>query len=305
MNKYFIITVDTEGDNLWSYTPGNPIHTANANYIGRFQSLCDKYSFKPVYLTNYEMAQSDTFVSEAIKWLNNKQCEIGLHLHAWNNPPIVDDNVPNTGCQYLIEYSDDVMNDKFQILYNLIQEKFKIQPISHRAGRWAMNESYFKLLEKYGVLIDCSVTPGIDWSNNIGGSLGGSDYSNATKSVHSLERVVEIPPTIRKIRNLRVGTLKHQIKNIIYPDTVWLRPAMCCLKSMKRLVDIVDKEQDCDYLEFMIHSSELMPGGSPYFKTEDSVEKEYDTISGIFDYVKKKGYIGVTLKEYAKLHNYL
>ena len=92
--KYFIITVDTEGDNLWSFTPGKAINTENAKYINRFQRLCDSFSFKPVYLTNYEMACSDIFVKESTEWLTTNRCEIGLHLHAWNNPPIVDDGVP-------------------------------------------------------------------------------------------------------------------------------------------------------------------------------------------------------------------
>lgn len=86
--RYFIITVDTEGDNLWRHVEGNPIGTRNAEYLPRFQSLCEKYGFKPVYLTNYEMAMSDVFVKEAKDWLSKGACEIGVHLHAWNNPPI-------------------------------------------------------------------------------------------------------------------------------------------------------------------------------------------------------------------------
>lgn len=45
----------------------------------------------------------------------------------------------------------------------LIREKFGFVPVSHRAGRWAMNREYFRLLHKYGYKIDCSYTPGINW----------------------------------------------------------------------------------------------------------------------------------------------
>lgn len=31
--KYFIITVDTEGNNLWTYKKGDKITTNNAKYI--------------------------------------------------------------------------------------------------------------------------------------------------------------------------------------------------------------------------------------------------------------------------------
>ena len=50
----FIITLDTEGDNLWESGP--VITTQNTRFLPRFQALCEKYSFKPVWLTNYEMA---------------------------------------------------------------------------------------------------------------------------------------------------------------------------------------------------------------------------------------------------------
>ena len=51
MKKRFIITVDTEGDDLWNYHQGDIIRTENTLYIPRFQELCEKYRLKPVYLT--------------------------------------------------------------------------------------------------------------------------------------------------------------------------------------------------------------------------------------------------------------
>ncbi len=61
-DKYFIITVDTEGDNLWNYIPGTEVETKNAEFIPTFQVICDKYNFKPVYLANFEMLNSPVFV---------------------------------------------------------------------------------------------------------------------------------------------------------------------------------------------------------------------------------------------------
>src|SRR5207237_8194683 len=50
----FIITIDTEGDDLGS-SP-REITTRNAKYLPRFQALCTRFKFRPVYLTDYEMA---------------------------------------------------------------------------------------------------------------------------------------------------------------------------------------------------------------------------------------------------------
>lgn len=299
--KHFIITVDTEGDNLWEYKKGTPIGTENAKYLPRFQSLCEKYGFKPVYLTNYEMASSDTFVTEAKKWLDKGNCEIGVHLHAWNNPPLIELPAKYDGNPYLIEYSDDVMRQKFDFIYNMITARFGIKPVSHRAGRWAMDDRYFRILEEYGILVDCSHTPSVDWSKSMGSTQGGSDYTNVPNQVHNIGKVLEVPPTLRFMHHALSGSFKHRIKTLVKGEPVWLRPALESYSAMKKVVDIVNKEPQTDYLEFMIHSAEMMPGGSPYFRTEDSIEKMYLEMESFFKYVSELGYKGCTLKEYYEI----
>ena len=50
-------------------------------------------------------------------------------------------------------------------------------------------------------------------------------------------------------------------------------------------------------VEFMLHSSELMPGGSPYFTDKDSIEKLYNDIEILFQSASKR-FKGVTCKEF-------
>ena len=299
--KYFIITVDTEGDNLWAYKKGNIIKTENTKFIPRFQDLCETYSYKPVYLTNYEMLCDDEYVD----YVRNKEvrdlCEVGLHLHAWNNPPFYKLNAEYEGNPYLIEYPENVMREKFDVLYKLFCEKIGHKPISHRSGRWAMDERYFKILKDYNVFIDCSVTPGIDWSNNMGETCGGSNYKNAIKGMHYMNDIFELPPTIRKSHKPITGSVKHKLKTLLCGELLELRPATCSVGQMKALIDIIEKEKDTDYLEFMLHSSELMPGCSPYFPTKESIDMEFDVMDKVFSYVKSLGYKGVTLEEYYKI----
>lgn len=51
--KRFIVTVDTEGDNLWEWKPGDNITTYNSRFVDRFQCLCEEFGFIPVYLCSY------------------------------------------------------------------------------------------------------------------------------------------------------------------------------------------------------------------------------------------------------------
>lgn len=293
--KYFIITVDTEGDNGWGYHDGDLVRTENALWIPRFQELCEKYDLKPVYLTNYEMICDNRFVEYIKPKAEKELCEIGIHIHAWNNPPLYNLQREFTGNAYLIEYPIEIMHEKFAITYNIIKKRIGLAPITHRAGRWVMNEEYFHLLEKFGIRVDCSMTPGISWGTTQGATIsGGSDYSNIPNKAFKKGNILEVPVTIRKL-HYGEGSLKSKLKYLIKGRSVWLRPALSSLNDMKRIIDNSNKS---DFVEFMIHSSELMPGGSPYFKNESDIARLFFEMESLFIYAKQKGYIGKSLKQY-------
>ena len=73
----FIITIDTEGDNLWLRP--KEITTRNVHFLPRFQSLCESYGFKPTYLIAYEMAISPTFQEFGKDIIKRKTGEIEMH----------------------------------------------------------------------------------------------------------------------------------------------------------------------------------------------------------------------------------
>lgn len=309
--KSFIITIDTEGDNLWSYKKGTKVTTNNVKYISRFQELCNKFGYKPVWLTNYEMIQSDEYVHVIKPYLNEALCEIGIHIHAWNNPPAYQLNAKYSGNPYLIEYPLDVMYSKFKTTYDLIEQKLGVKVKSHRSGRWAMDDRYFKLLEDFDILCDCSYTPTVSWIDAEGETISsGSDYRHVIQDAHMVGNILEVPATVRKYNHyLSNGSLKHQIKTLLLGGRIWLRPALNSLADMKKLVKDVSCEPENDYLEFMLHSSELMPGGSPYFTSDKHIEKLYLDMEELFSHVASLGYVGCTLHDYAKSriinHQYL
>ena len=310
--KHFIITIDTEGDNLWDHRPGDSITTTNARFIPRFQDLCDTYNFKPVYLVNYEMSQDHFFVDLAKKTLAENKCEIGIHPHAWNNPPLFElqKTDDNCGLPYLIEYPLYIMRDKFTTLYQLLKETFRTDIVTHRSGRWAMDQNYFDILIDNGIKIDCSVTPHVSWENAKGLTTNsrGSDYRNSLEEPYLIKHsskdksLTEIPVTIRKSHNFSIDRkiilkpkyIARTILNIIIGKPIWLRPAGNNLSDMLMLVNLINNSSS-NYLMFMLHSSELMPGGSPKFKTTESIETLYCHLKLLFDSISKN-FQGSTLK---------
>ncbi|MCI9143634.1 MAG: deacetylase [Lachnospiraceae bacterium] len=310
--KYFIITIDTEGDNLWSWSEGDKITTENTKYLQRFQNLCEQYAFKPVWLSNYEMIENKEYVKFIQRVEETNTGELGMHLHAWNTPPKFDLPVVQTGAPYLIEYPFEVMEQKIEYLTNHIYELTGLKPTTHRAGRWAMNQDYYDLLIKYGYEVDCSVTPHIDWAKSVGRSegVGGSDYSNSPEKPHYVRstandgEILEVPVSIRTSHkyfmpaHITWKTIAGSLLSLARGNILWLRPNGYNLKQMKYLIREISISDD-EYLMFMLHSSELMPGGSPTFRTEESIEKLYSDLEIIFDMVSKN-FRGITLRDYGR-----
>ena len=308
--KYFIITVDTEGDDLWHYTRGETVTTEKTRFIHNFQELCEKYCFKPVYLTNYEMVKDYRFVDYIKPKMCAGLCEVGLHVHAWNNPPLYELKGEYNGNPYLIEYPEKIMREKLVLTANLIKEMFGIWPVSHRAGRWAMNESYFRILSEIGIKVDCSYTPHVNWNKSTGTTIpAGPDYRKVYEGLQIIEGVLEVPMSIRKatyykffqqVQKLQVKSSLRTLKN---GYVIWGRPSVCSIEEMKHLTLSISKERHMPYLEMMIHSSELMPGGSPYFKDTQAIEGLYQQLKVYFDLVSSLGYQGTTLKNFAETIN--
>lgn len=301
--KSFFVTVDTEGDNMWSMP--SKIETNNAAYLEPFQVLCNKFNFKPIYLTNYEMMCSEVFVEIAQYYLKKKQCEIGMHLHAWSMPPMIElKKGKKYHNAYLLEYPPNIMEEKIKIMTRGLEETFQCSISTHRAGRWATNKQYFYLLEKYGYKFDCSYTPFVSWNKHVGYTEGsrGSDYRHVCKGIHQPYEncsIIEVPMTIRKRRTSfemscsAKGNLRA-LRNSIFGTASWLRPNGKNLSEMLELIEIC---QNDDYLEFMIHSSELMPKGNPTFRTEEDIKKLYEDLEKLFNIVKSKGYVGKTFQD--------
>jgi hypothetical protein len=51
----------------------------------------------------------------------------------------------------------------------------------------------------------------------------------------------------------------------------------------------------------MLHSSELMPGGSARFDSSAKIEKLYEDIESVFEKSKNLGFTGATTSEYRRV----
>ena len=305
----FLITIDTEGDNLW----GRPrtVATRNAEFLERFQQVCEHHGQRPTWLTNHEMISSPTFRRFAADVVARGTAEIGMHLHGWDSPPLYpltsDDLATHP---YLIEYPPHVMREKIRRLTATLEDALGVKMISHRAGRWALDERYAEMLVDEGYRVDCSVTPLVNWETTLGApdGRGGTDYTNFPSEPYwvnlsdiskpGASPLLEVPVTIFSFRSrwlqdlLRLldrlppqlgstSRLLRRVANRISPSAVWLRPTG---RNRRRLIQVVERviRDRLPHAEFMLHSSELMPGGSPTFPNEQSIVALYRDLEFLF-----------------------
>jgi hypothetical protein len=325
---YFLITIDTEGDNYWSRPQGTS--AANAYFIHRFQQLCETYGLKPTYLTSYEMAKCDVFRDFGRDLLQRGAAEIGMHLHAWNTPPLLPLTPNDEFTQpYLIEYAEPIMREKITTMTSLLEDTFGVRMVSHRAGRWSLNEIYACILVEKGYLVDCSVTPHISWQQHRGdpAQYGGSDYTAFPEQAYYLDlnalgrsgesSLLEIPTTTKALGNPLLDTLRRHLPErslrgrvfrTFFPAFRWFRPTGT---NLAHLMDFLLRERASvrhqpagrrlGYLQLVLHSSELMPGGSPTFPTARHIEWLYRDLERLFA-AARPWYQGATLQEYAQAY---
>ncbi len=308
----FIITVDTEADDQWKNR--GEISLENIKFLHKFQSLCEKYDFFPTYLVSYEVANDENSVKVLKEWLKSERCEIGAHLHPWTTPPYTESEKKNRQENaFPSELDDEVLKNKLISLTNKIKKSFEIEPKSFRAGRWGFDKIASKYLFDLEYKVDCSVTPKVSWKNFKGKvkGQGGPDFKNSSVYPGYLESgLLEAPITIiytgifkkegiltRKFSTMPNSFIKKVLNKLffqlrwcrIFPETT--------LEDLKKVYKSAKKNK-LPVLEFMIHSSELMPGGSPYAKNKEAVERIYEKLEGFFKYLKKENIKGITLKQY-------
>jgi hypothetical protein len=302
---YFLVTIDTEGDNLWSAP--REITTRNSRFLHRFQQTCEMYGVRPTYLTNWEMVQCQVFREFATDVLRRGTGEIGMHLHAWNNPPIVPLTNDDFGClPFLVEYPDAVMREKIHVLTSTLELTFQTRMVSHRAGRWNIDRRYAAMLIEAGYAVDCSVTPRVSWASYAGdpAGRGGADYRGFPDEPYWIDPsdisrpgrspLLEVPMTILEEPEQVWDRAKARVKALAAqavgrpdraapssPALAWLRPNGRNRRQLLRTLSRVWSEGR-SYAEFMLHSSEFMPGGSPTFDTKRSIDVLYDDLHVLF-----------------------
>jgi peptidoglycan/xylan/chitin deacetylase (PgdA/CDA1 family) len=320
-----IVTIDTEADNQWDRST-TELSTKNLEFIPRFQELCGRYSLKPTYLCTWEIVEDPRFDSLR-RYQESGLAEIGTHLHPWTTPPM---ERPKNGLDrdalgtYPSELDPAMFGEKLRLLTDRIHSRTGIKPRSYRAGRWGFSAEHIPILISLGYLVDCSVTPLKSWSHVPGAVEGGPDFRPAPAAPYFLDlkdvcrsgesELLEVPVTIlftntklarsKPLQDLYFRyrrTLPAKAMNKLFRmEPQWFRPYPHMSSEQLRSVYEVARQAGLPTVEMMFHSSELMPGGSPYHVDEAAVERLYQKLERVFGHLQHERCTGVTLTEFAQ-----
>jgi hypothetical protein len=322
-----ILTIDTEADDQWDRSRRD-LSTENLEFIPRFQDLCNRYGLKPTYLCTWETVEDSRFES-LLDYQEAGLAEIGAHLHPWTTPPMEGaQNGLDRGAfgAYPSELDAAVFSEKLGLLTDRIHQRTGVKPRSYRAGRWGFSAEQIPILISFGYVVDCSITPLVSWKHVRGAVEWGPDFRAAPQGPYFLDpndvcqagdsQLLEVPMTILFTRASLAGSKRLQdlyfrfrrrlpgkaMNKLLGLDPRWFRPYPGMSSEQLKSVYEAARDAGLPAVEMMLHSSELMPGGSPYHPDEAAVERLHEKLENVFGYLRDEGCRGTTLTEFA--HDY-
>jgi hypothetical protein len=317
---YLVITIDVEPDCTPSWQYSDPLTFLGVS-IGiqeRLQPLFIKHGILPTYLINNVVLEDDESV-KVLASLDGKY-ELGSHLHPEFMEPqkMFRTYDGRRGLANSCEYSPEIEFEKVKNITRLFEDKFHYRPTSFRAGRFSAGPNTISSLKKLQYKVDTSVTPHVAWNDkthNIpvdfsgaseqpyfvkDGTILESDFSGSILQVPV--SIVQAPARLFSELKRTYFGLRGEIKKM---KPVWLRPVYSSNEELKYVVnDLCSRygDQEMIVLNMMFHNVEVMPGLSPYSKTESDCQAYLHQLELFFQFCKNKDVKSIALTDLYDLH---
>lgn len=308
-----LLGVDTEADDQWTAAARKRLTVENVRELPRLQALCDRYGVKPTYLVTYEVATHDRARSVLRELAATGRAEIATHHHPWSTPPEVSDHL------YPLNLSPAHFREQLLRLTEAVAGITGDRPVSYRAGRNGFAGWQVPILEELGYLVDSSVDPFFNEKRKGGPSFAGAPLAPYYVSAEDPRQagssgLLEIPVTSALDRKwplwlqtayADVSSAYHfrralRLLHIARP--IWLRPSYSKASDMKLLARRILDEGRAP-ANIIFHSSELLPGASPYNGTKEDVERFYRDLESLLGFLVENGATGATFREFRENFN--
>ncbi|NPV45608.1 MAG: hypothetical protein HPY69_01515 [Armatimonadetes bacterium] len=321
---HVILSIDTEGDNLWADQRGRSFDNIEA--LGEFQTFCEGLGLRPTYLVAHEVIADEKARDTILRLEKNGNCEIGSHLHAWLTPPPYAPLDELGTYPFLHEYPQEMRAAKLERLTEDLEDVLGRRPTSYRGGRWSIEAFTMGRLESLGYAVDTTVTPFVSWIRTLGAAEGGPNCTTAPHTPyypHSADpmrpgamRILEVPTSHRPPLRATDGLYRwagsalggHRwawsvvgrglgvlIGKVISPN-----PAVTPTEGLLRVAGRILQEEPA-VLNLCIHSSELVAGGAPWIREASDAKAVRQRFRDVVGFLSSRcEWRALTLSEYAR-----
>jgi len=308
-----LVGIDTEADDQWSAKGRETNEVKNALLLPGVQRLFESFGVRPSYVVTYEMATRPESVAVLRDLARSGRCEIGTHLHPWSSPPFRPEDLRDH--TYPHNLPRDLLERQLTELTEVIESNLGVRPTTYRAGRNGFDGGSLEILERLGYTVDTSVDPLFNERRKRGMAFAGAplapyrpDYADVRRPGRA--KLLEVPISAATLPALPkpLEAMYAKLPPIPYRGAlkrlglrpVWLRPSYSSLTDMLTFATRLAAE-GVPCFNIIFHSSELLPGGSPYTPDEASVTRFLDDLRRLLDHLTSRlGGVGRTYREFAR-----
>jgi hypothetical protein len=188
-----------------------------------------------------------------------------------------------------------------------------VRPTTYRAGRNGFDGASLPILERLGFTVDTSVDPLFNERRKGGMAFAGAplvpyhpDYADVRRSGSSTILEVPISAATSPALPKPVEALYARLRPIPWRGAlrrlgvkaVWLRPSYAALPDMLAFASRLARA-GVPCFNIIFHSSELLPGGSPYTPDEASVSRFLDDLKRLLEHLTTHlGAVGRTYSQF-------
>jgi hypothetical protein len=301
-----IISLDVEEEGLFSGRYPREAGVTNVAELSRLEFIPRDFGLPLTLLVSYRVAQDPAACKILARWRDQYQAEIGVHLHPWSTPPFVP--LPQPEPVPAEDIPLPVLQDKFAHLIKQVQDSLRLTPESFRMGRFDFGPRVQGLLPEFGLRVDSSIVP-LTWKGRTDYFLAPADPFLLAPDTAAAPALLEVPLTLvpllanlpralaRLAHSLPGASGRQLLSRFKYVGAAGIQPAWFPLASM-RLAAGLHRRRGGRVLTMFFHSSELQPGASRLFPTEQAVGRFVAKIRAFLTWLLRSGPVeGITLSD--------
>jgi hypothetical protein len=303
-----VITVDVEEEGLFTGRyPRVPSGVKNVQELSRIEFVSREFGLPLTLLVTYPAAVDRECGRVLRFWRRELGAEIGAHLHPWNTPPFPKLPFPEPVRSDLLP--DSLLRAKLESLNEAMGKRLEVKPASFRMGRFDLGAGMRRLLPACGFHTDSSVVPYRLMANGADHFMAENDPFWWDRNETGAGSLLEVPLTqlallprlsaeLYRVSRRMTGKRRWKLFSAFRAlGVVGIQPAWYPLPSMQWAARL-HHSRGGKVLTLFFHSTELLPGASPYFPSDAAVRRLTGKIRQFLRWLTNRYSIeGVTLSQ--------